>query len=292
MKEQLAKKAGRAALYSLLAVLSLLVWVPLWMLFSGTFLGKQELLQNLSPVLAGNPEPPFDGYAVWPVLPQFPTLASWVELLLDTPRFFSMFWNSCGQVLPILAGQLLLGAPAAWAFGRFSFRGKRLLFGLYTALMLLPFQVTMVSSFLALDAFHLLDTFWAVIVPGAVSTFPIFIMTQFFAAIPSALLEAAYLDGAGPFRAFVKIGLPLGLPGIISAGTLSFLDYWNAMEQPLAFLKDKALWPLSLYLPEMSAENIASSFAASMFILIPALLIFLFGQGYLEQGILAAGIKE
>lgn len=276
----------RRWLFPLLILLALPVWVPVWMIFEGTLLGKEELLQNLSPVLTGR-----KGYAAWPFLPQFPTLAPWVELLLDSPEFFAMFWNSCKQVFSLLAGQLLLGLPAAWAFGRFQFPGKKVLFGSYIVLMLLPFQVTMVSNFLALDAFHLLNTSWAIILPGAVSPFPVFILSQFFARIPSATLEAAALDGAGAFQTFWRIGIPLGVPGIVSAMVLGFLDAWNAMEQPLAFLKDKSLWPLPLYLPALSADNVGIAFAASVFILIPALLLFLVGQNHLEQGIFAAGIK-
>ena len=100
------------------------------------------------------------------------------------------------------------------------------------------------------------------------------------------------LDGAGPLRTFLHVGLPLGAPGLLSAVVLGFLEYWNALEQPLTFLKDKTLWPLSLYLPTVTADNAGVSLAASVVMLLPALLIFLFGQKYLEQGIAAAGLKD
>ena len=92
-----------------------------------------------------------------------------------------------------------------------------------------------------------------------------------------------------PFR---SIGLPLGAPGILSAVVLGFLEYWNALEQPLTFLKDQTLWPLSLYLPTVTADNAGASLAASVIMLLPALLIFLFGQKYLEAGISASGLKD
>ena len=158
--------------------------------------------------------------------------------------------------------------------------------------MLMPFQVTMVSSYLVLDGLGLMNTVWAIILPGAVSTFPVFLMVRFFTAIPSALTEAAALDGAGPFQTFLHVGLPLGAPGILSAVVLGFLEYWNALEQPLVFLKDKTLWPLSLYLPTVTADNAGVSLVASVIMLVPALLIFLFGQKYLEAGISAAGMKD
>lgn len=282
-----AMKMGRWFLCMVLAAVAALVWVPLWLLLSGSLMGAEELAQSLGPVLSGR-----EGAAVWPLLPMYPTLKPFIELLLDTPEFFVMFWNSCRQVFPLVAGQILIGAPAAWAFARFEFRGKKMLYALYIALMLMPFQVTMVSSYLVLDRLGLMNTVWAIILPGAVSTFPVFLMVRFFTAIPSALTEAAALDGAGPLRIFWHIGLPLGAPGILSAVVLGFLEYWNALEQPLTFLKDQSLWPLSLYLPTVTADNAGASLAASVIMLLPALLIFLFGQKYLEAGISASGLKD
>lgn len=271
----------------LLCVLALLVWIPLWMIISASFMGSEEMTQNLAPVLSDK-----TGYALWPLLPQYPTLRSYVELLLDSPEFFTMLWNSCGQVFPVVIGQILVGAPAAWAFARYDFGGKKFLYAIYIVLMLLPFQVTMVSSYFVLDRLGLMNTVWAIILPGAVSTFPVFLMIRFFAAIPTALTEAAALDGAGPWQIFWYIGLPLGAPGILSAVVLGFLEYWNMLEQPMTFLKDKTLWPLSLYLPAVTSENAGASLAASVIMLLPALLIFLFGQRYLEAGISASGLKD
>lgn len=271
----------------LLSAAAFFVWVPLWMLLSASFMGSREMVHNLAPVL--NEEA---GYAHWPILPQYPTLKPYVELLLDAPEFFTMFWNSCKQVFPIVVGQIVIGAPAAWAFARFRFRGKGVLYALYIILMLMPFQVTMVSSYFVLDRLGLMNTVWAIILPGAVSTFPVFLMIRFFAAIPSALTEAASLDGAGAWQIFIHLGLPLGVPGILSAVVLGFLEYWNALEQPMTFLKDQTLWPLSLYLPTVTAENAGASLAASVIMLTPALLIFLFGQKYLEAGIAASGMKD
>lgn len=271
----------------LLSVAALFVWVPLWMLLSASFMGSREMVHNLAPVLSEEA-----GYAHWPILPQYPTLKPYIELLLDAPEFFTMFWNSCKQVFPIVAGQIVIGAPAAWAFARFRFRWKGVLYALYIILMLMPFQVTMVSSYFVLDRLGLMNTVWAIILPGAVSTFPVFLMIRFFAAIPSALTEAASLDGAGAWQIFIHLGLPLGVPGILSAVVLGFLEYWNALEQPMTFLKDQTLWPLSLYLPTVTAENAGASLAASVIMLTPALLIFLFGQKYLEAGIAASGMKD
>ena len=202
-----------------------------------------------------------------------------------------MFWNSCRQVFPQLAGQFFFGAPAAWALSRLRFCGRRALLGLYVLLMLLPFQVTMVPNYLVLNTLGLLDTHWALILPGCFSAFAVFVMARGFDAVPRALLEAAAIDGAGPLRTFFRIGLPLGVPGILAALVLGFLEGWNAIEQPMTFLHNPVRWPLALYLSSPSSVELAAAMAASLLMLAPAALIFRFGQPYLELGIQASGLK-
>ena len=192
----------------------------------------------------------------------------------------------------ILSGQLLVGVPAAWAFAVYKVRGSRFLFAFYVVLMLLPFQVTMLSSYLMLDKLSLLNTQSAVILPAVFSTFPVFLCYGGFRSIPAQLYEAARIDGAGEGFIFFKIGLPLGKNGILSALVLGFLEYWNMVEQPMAFLEEKALWPLSLYLPEITWARAGYAFCASIITLIPAVFVFVMGQDYLEQGIIYSGLKE
>ena len=218
---------------------AILAAFPVFFLAAGSLMGAGELKELLQPVLTGG-----EGFASWKLFPRYPTLRSYVELLLDSPEFFVMFWNSVKLTGGILVGQLLVGVPAAWGFARFSFPGKKLLFIIYIALMMMPFQVMMLSNYLVLDSLGLLDTLTGIILPAVFSTFPVFIMYRFFEGIPEALMEAARLDGAGEFMLFIRVGLPLGSPGIISAMVLGFLEYWNLIEQPMAFLKTKSLWPL------------------------------------------------
>lgn len=264
-----------------------LVWIPLIMIISGSFMGAVEINDNVGTIFNDS-----HTFVKWNVIPQYPTLKPYIELLLDTPQFFVMFWNSCKQVFPILLGQLVIAVPAAWSFAHFNFKYKKAVFALYIILMILPFQVTMVSSYLILNKLQLMDTHWALIIPNIFSTLPVFIMAKFFKGIPSSLIEAAKVDGASEFIIFVKIAVPLGKPGILSALVLGFLEYWNNIEQPLTFLKDKSLWPLSLYLSDIASDNLGVSLAASVIMLMPALLIFLAGQKYLEQGIIASGMKD
>lgn len=277
----------RAGVTVVLGAAALAVWWPLWFLVFGALTPADELAATIGPALGQG-----TGQARWQLLPSWPTLQPLASLLLDTPQFFSMFWNSCFQVFPQLLGQLCVATPAAWALSRLRFRGRRGLMGLYILLMLLPFQVTMVPNYLVLNGLGLMDSHWALILPGCFSAFSVFVMARGFDAVPRALLEAAAIDGAGPFVTFWRIGLPLGVPGILSALVLAFLEGWNAIEQPMTFLKDPALWPLSLYLSSVGGQELAVAMAASLVMLAPAALIFRFGQPYLELGIQASGLKE
>ena len=279
----------RIVCLSVLTLLALFTWWVLWFMGMGALTPEDELLATIGPALQSESREP----AVWCLLPSWPTLQPLVQLLLDTPTFFAMFWNACKLAFPQVAGQLVVAAPAAWAFSKLEFPGRRVLYGAYLVLMVLPFQITMVPNYLVLDRLGLMDTPWAVILPGVFSAFPVFIIKKGFDAVPQSLLEAAALDGAGPLRCFVSVGLPLGLPAVLSAATLGFIEAWNAIEQPMLFLKDKANWPLSLYLSKITAGDLGLAMVASLMMLAPPLLLFLTGRKYLEQGIgLAASINE
>lgn len=270
-----------------LAVVGFVVCFPLAVLIVGSFMGNEELASTLGGVVA-----PGAGFANAPLVPSRPTLASYVAVLVDTPAYHVLVQNSAIIVVGVLAGQAVFATPAAWALARFDVPGKRAVFFLYVLLMMLPFQVVMLPNYLVLNALGINDTLLAVVLPGAFSAFPVFIMYHFFASVPDSLVDAARLDGAGEWRVFWSIGLPLGAPGVFAALVLGFFEYWNAVEQPLAFLKNQALWPLSLFQPALSAETVGTLFAAAVVAAMPAVLVFLMGKDYLEQGIAATTGKD
>ena len=286
MKKAL-QKTRKPITAAFLLLPALLICFPVFLILTGSVMDSIELGQYLGPVFGSG-----EGFIRWKLMPDYPTFSNYGRLLFMTPAFFVLFWNSIKLVVCILAGQLLVGVPAAWAFAAYRVRGGRTLFALYVVLMLLPFQVTMLSSYLVLDRLLLLDTHGAIILPAMFSTFPIFLSYGGFRQIPEQLLEAARIDGAGEFLIFIRIGLPLGKSGLLSAIVLGFLEYWNLMEQPLAFLSVKSLWPLSLYLPEITWTQAGFALCASFITLIPAAFVFVMGQDYLEQGIIYSGLKE
>lgn len=277
----------RAVVILLLLVPALLVVLPVILLLSGSLMDSLELKGYLTTVFTDGNE-----FISWKMIPDYPSFANYGKLLFETPQFFVLFWNSIKLVLCILAGQLLVAVPAAWGFAVYQGKVGRVLFALYVVLMLLPFQVTMLSSYLILNKLSLLNSHQAIILPAVFSTFPVFLSYGGFRGIPPQLFEAARIDGAGELTIFMRLGLPLGKSGLLSAMVLGFLEYWNLMEQPMAFLEDKALWPLSLYLPEITWGQAGFAFCASVVTLVPAVFVFVLGQDYLEQGIIYSGLKE
>lgn len=281
------KQVWKILSVSVLALSGLLTAAPLLFLFCGSLMGNGELKEYLGPFILHT-----DGYAGWRLFPLYPTLRNVVKLFLDSPEFFRMFWNTMAVTGGILTGQFLFGLPSAWGLARYLVFGKKVFYMLCIMLMMLPFQVTMLSEYLVLNRLGMLDSLWSVIAPGAFSTFSVFLMYRFFCGIPEELLDSARIDGAGELQIFLWIGIPLGASGILSALVLQFLECFSMIEQPLVFLQTKSRWPLSLYLPEIKAEQMGFALCCSFVALLPPLLVFGMGQQYLEAGIMAGAVKE
>ena len=271
----------------ILWILAIIVLLPLIMTFAASFMDAPELLEHIGPVVNNG-----TGFAAMPLLPGAPTLRQYVKLLLDTSKFLDMFRQSLLLVVPIVIGQVLVGTPAAWSFATYRFPFKNGLFMGCVALMMMPFQVMLVPTFLSLNALKLIDTEWAIILPGIFGTFSIFLLRQFFKSVPFELVEAARIDSAGELRIFTTIALPLSMPGVASLCILTFLDYWNMIEQPMAFLRTQDKWPLSLYLSRIGESNVDLAMSASIMTLLPTLLLFFYCESYLVRGIQMSGTKE
>ena len=281
------KKLGAILSVCLLAAFAVMTLAPLFFLLCASLMGNGELGEYLGPFIYHT-----DGCAGWRLFPLYPTFRNFVRLFFDSPEFFQMFWNTMAITGGILGGQFLFGLPAAWGLARYPVPGRRIFYMLCILLMMLPFQVTMLSEFLVLNKLNLLDSLWSIILPGAFSTFSVFLMYRFFCGISEELLEAARIDGAGELQIFVRIGIPLGASGILSAFVLQFLECFSMIEQPLVFLETKSRMPLALYLPQITSERIGFALCCSFVALLPPLLVFGMGQQYLEQGITAGAVKE
>lgn len=262
-----------------LMLVAILICFPVFYLFICSITGKEELSLFLQGMLTGK------GKTSLFLFPSFPTLRGYVEVLLDEPEFYTVFWNAVKLAGGIVAGQLLFAVPAAFGFARWKGRWSNIIFYLYMILMLLPFQVTMLSNYLVIDKLGMMDTNWAVILPAVFSTFPVFILYRFFSALPEEVYEAFFLESNSIWQLYWYICVPMAKPGIKAAVLLGVIEYWNMIEQPLLFLKTPSKWPFSLYLPEMTANNIPYVFVFSFLVMIPMIFVMLWGKDELESGI-------
>lgn len=281
------KKKRSVPIYIILGLLCAALMFPVYIAVILPFQASDELSQTITPLIKNVEE-----YIRIDFAAQYPTLEHFSGLLLYTPEFYTVFWNSLLMAGIILLFQIIVAIPSAWAFARLNFKGKNLLFNAYVLFMLMPFQITMLSQYIVLNNMELMNTRLAVILPAIFSTLPVFLIYRGFADIPPDVADSARIDGANEFQVLRYIGIPLGKSGILSCIVLSFLDIWNMVEQPLAFLKDKELYPLSLYLPTIDISNAEMLFAAAAVTLIPAAFVFIIGQDFLEQGIIATALKE
>jgi multiple sugar transport system permease protein len=157
--------------------------------------------------------------------------------------------------------------------------------------MLLPFQATLVSNYIIADTLGILGTHLSIILPWGFSPFAAFIMRQSLKSVPFSIFEAAQIDGAGQFTRFARIALPLVKGGLASLAILVFADGWSMVEQPVIFLRDEALAPLSLLLSQLGDDSMGLIFAASAVYMLPAVWVFLYGQEYFEQGIKLSALR-
>ncbi|WP_238656113.1 carbohydrate ABC transporter permease [Paenibacillus piscarius] len=286
------KVIQKLALTAILGAFALLLLFPVGVTIVNSFMSTREIAVNYGPVGQMNNVIPgrSDPFANLKWLPDQVSLEQYGKVLLDSPLYLSMFWNSLFLVVPIIAGQTLVAALAAYAFSKLRFRGRELLFLIYVLTMLMPFQVTLVPNYIMADRLGLLNSSGAIILPGIFAAFGVFMLRQFMQDIPYAYIEAAKMDGAGHWRIFCTIIVPMVQPGLAALTILLFADYWNMVEQPLIFLDDPLRQPLSVYLSNVSSER-GLAFAASALYMAPMVLLFLYAETYFIEGIQLSGIK-
>ncbi|MCR4691733.1 MAG: carbohydrate ABC transporter permease [Lachnospiraceae bacterium] len=226
------------------------------------------------------------------LIPDMVTFRQYFTVLLQSPDYLLKFWNSVILVVPIVAGQIFVALAAAYCFTRFRSVKKDILFFVYVILMLMPYQVSLVPNFLVAKWLGIINTKAAVILPGVFSTFSVFLLTKFMRRIPTGLIEAAQLDGATEWQIFTRICVPLCKSAVASTAILVFIDYWNMVEQPLILLSDQDSFPLSVFLAQINNGEVGIAFAVAVVYMIPTILIYLYGEEYLIDGIsYSGGIK-
>lgn len=214
------------------------------------------------------------------------------DVFLGTPRYLFRFWKSLGICLVIAAGQTAVSAAAGYAFAKCRFPGKSAVYFLLMILMILPLQVTLVPNYIMLAKLDLLGTNGALIWPAVFVPLGTFIMTQSFRAVPDEVLDVAMLDGCGLTRKLVQVAVPIVKGGIVCVCLLSFLDAWNMVEQPIAYLKDFDKYPLSVALAYVRPEETARQFICCILVLLPPLFLFSCFHEELADGIVFGEEKQ
>jgi multiple sugar transport system permease protein len=216
----------------------------------------------------------------------------------DLQAPFGLFLiNSSIIALGAIVGNLVSCSMAAYAFARLKFRGRTLAFTLMLGSIMLPFQVLLVPQFLIFKELGWLNTFLPLVAPKFLATeaFFVFLMVQFIRGLPKELFEAARMDGAGHFRSYFQITLPMIVPSLATTAIFTFIWTWGDFFGPLIYVRLPELFPASLalkgFLDAQSSSDYGSMFAMSVVSLLPLFLVFLFGQRFLIKGAATSGIK-
>ena len=208
-------------------------------------------------------------------------------------QFTTWFWNTFKIACVTCLVSTFFVLMVAYAMSVMRFKMRKPLMNFAVILNLFPGMLAMIAVYFTLKTFNLTNSHIGLImVYSASSGLGYLIAKGFFDTVPRSLCEAARLDGAGEWYAFARIGLPLGYPGIVTALTLSFVDGWNGLEQPITYLKDKTLWPVALYLPDIARDKASVAFAAALIVCMLPALLYLDCQEELEIGVAASGVKQ
>ncbi len=284
---------AKIALATLVAAVFAFVFLtPIVLTITNSFMSASEIAANYGTVFATDA----NGGKVYiaervnlKFIPDMVSFSQYSTVLLKSPEYLLKFWNSVILVGPIVVFQLIVASLASFGFARYRGRLREIIFFLYIILMLMPYQVTLVPNYLVSNWLHILDTNWAIWLPGIFSPFAVFLLTKFMRRIPDSVIEAAQIDGAGEWQIYRKICMPLCKGAVCSAAILVFIDYWNMVEQPLILLTDSEMHPLSVFLSKINQGEIGLAFAVATIYMVPSLLIFLYGEEYLVDGITYQG---
>ena len=267
---------SRALIFAILLAVSIIVVIPyIWML-SNSFKTTIETLTD-----------PMH------IIPQEFTLDGYIKVLTKSP-FFHWLGNSvfitCFNTIVILFTSTLVG----YLFARFRFKGRDFLFAMLMFTMMVPAQVTMITTFIIIDDIGLYNSVWALIIPSFVNVFGIYLCKQYCEEIPRELIESARIDGAGDFAIYWRIVIPQIRPAIGALAIFTFMEYWNDYLNPLIYLSstEKMTLPLALsYFSTQHTTDLSATMAASALIMIPAAVVFIIFQKQFIKGLSMTGMK-
>lgn len=290
-----AEKRYRFIIHGVLILLSGVFLIPIIITVSNSFMSPFEIINRYSSTLTASNSFNAKGvmhFVQMSLIPSFVSFKQYFKLLFENPLYLGLFWNSVKITLPIVAGQLLVSVPGAYAFEQSKFKYKEAVFFIYIVVMLMPLQVVLVPNYIIADFLQIKGSYLAIILPGVFSPFGVFLLRQYLKGMPKEYIEAAKVDGAGHFTIIAQIIQPMIKSAIAALAILTFVEYWNLVDQAIVFIQDANAEPLSAYLSRFAeGGGLDMIFAASCFYMLPTVLIFLYGQENFMEGIHLSGMK-
>lgn len=267
-------------------------WLTLIFIVSIAFLTLMPFVW----VVATSLRTPAESFSVPPEwIPTDMDFSNYTRVFEEIP-FWRQIGNSFFITLSVVFGQLITASLAGYAFARLRFPGRNILFWIVLATLMIPGQATIIPVFILISrVLHLNDTLGALIIPGLATAFGTFLLRQYFLGIPDEFEEAALVEGANQWQIFTKIYLPLASPGLAILAVLTFNAKWNDYFSPLIFMNTKELFPITLGIVDlqgyMGTGSISIVLAGIVLSTIPVIIIYIFGQRYLVEGLMAGALK-
>ncbi|GIN56424.1 carbohydrate ABC transporter permease [Lederbergia ruris] len=225
-------------------------------------------------------------------IPDQPTFKNYIYIFRDG-IFLRWIMNSViVTVIPVFS-QMAFCAVLGYIFAKKKFPGREIIFWVFMAVIMIPQQLLIIPKYIMFSDFGWINTFNALIIPELWGIMGVFLVRQFLQGIPDDFEEAAHIDGANDFQIFFRIILPLSIPVVATVGTFSFISNWNDLFQPLIYLTQEKMFPITLGLASMLGKegNFGIEMAGSAISFVPTFLIFLFFQRYFTEGIQMSGLK-
>ncbi|GAB6100332.1 carbohydrate ABC transporter permease [Halanaerocella petrolearia] len=269
-------KLKKTGVYILLIINTIIVLFPFFWMVSTALKTRSEILSSQTITL----------------LPKKSNWRNFIQAWSKT-NFGRQFTNSMVVAIIITLGQIITSAMAGYAFARFEFKGKKLLFGILLTTLIVPFQMRSIPVYVIISKLGWLDSYKALIIPSLANAFGIFLFKQFFSQIPYALEEAALIDGASRWQILWKIMVPLSKPAAVSLSIFTFTAEWNILFKPLILTRSQAMKTVQLGLTtfqDQFSTNYTLLMAAATFVTVPVLILFLIGQRQFIQGVANTGI--
>ena len=287
------KNKKKKLLSAILIMVAIIYVIPIIFTICNSFMAETEISANYGKVFESVKSTGAAKYISKTVhlkfIPDEVSFKQYFTVLFNSPDYLLKFWNSVVLVVPIVVFQLVVALLASYGFARYRGKIRDIIFFAYIILMLMPYQVTLVPNFLVSEWLDITNTKWAIWLPGIFSPFAVFLLTKCMRRIPLGIIEAAKIDGAGEWKIFTKVCIPLCKSAIASVCILLFIDYWNMVEQPLILLNDTDMHPLSVFLSKINQGEIGIAFAVATIYMVPTLLVFQYGEEYLVEGITYQG---